>query len=46
LEVRRKPQVFAAVAVILAGIMDIECYFMVESMFLWSIIVADGGGNS
>jgi hypothetical protein len=29
LEVRREPQAFAAVAVIQAGIMDIECYFMV-----------------
>jgi hypothetical protein len=30
LGVRRKPQAFAAVAVMQAGIMDIECYFLVR----------------
>jgi hypothetical protein len=29
LGVRRKPQAFAAVAVIQAGIMAIECYFLI-----------------
>jgi hypothetical protein len=46
LEGRRKPQAFAAVAVIQAGIMDIECCFMVGQMILWSILVADGDGNN
>jgi hypothetical protein len=46
LEVRRKPQAFAAVAVMQVGIMEIECSFVMRLMLLGaassSMLMASG----
>jgi hypothetical protein len=41
LEVRRKPQAFAAVAVISLRCMDIECRLVIDSMLRGAAVVAD-----
>jgi hypothetical protein len=45
LEVRRKPQAFAAVAVMQVGIMEIECSFVIRLMLLGPAIVDDADGQ-
>jgi len=45
LEVRRKPQAFAAVAVMQVGIMEIECSFVIRLMLLGPAIVVDADGQ-
>ena len=45
LEVRRKPQAFAAVAVMQVGIMEIECRFVIRLMLLGPAIVVDADGR-
>ena len=45
MEVRRKPQAFAAVAVMQVGIMEIECRFVIRLMLLGPAIVVDADGR-
>jgi hypothetical protein len=45
LGVRRKPQVFAAVAVMLVGIMDIEWCLVIGQMQFGAAMVADRAGR-
>jgi hypothetical protein len=45
LEVRRKPQAFAAVAMMQVGIMEIECRFVIRLMLLGPAIVVDADGR-
>ena len=45
LEVRRKPQAFAAVAVISLRCMDIECCLVIDSIHSGSAVAACNGGE-